>query len=377
MFRNILCSAAAAALIAGSVDASHNRGSALVPSIDANGLLTVEATSFWRPTAPSGVNSVRIVGPGLNVVGLRITDVDDTSDSRYTRNDRTFTQQLSQAGLYTVSWSTCCRVGGTPNASFGNMGTTSTIYWDGQNATKPITFDIENIQPNVQRGVAYSDNLDVTSDNGDMLSYDDTVLTVGISSQAPGFSIDAAGQMSMTAAATNAIVDNGTTGADIAFSGEISANDGTRETGSVQFDWVFDATNMAANQPPTVTDVVINATVGDMINEVITAGDPDAGDLVTLTSLGMSGPGGGVSGFSFGTTPGNPASGTFAWDTGGFGPGTYIATFGATDGSLTDQGTLRINLSSAPVSAVPLPAGAVLLGSGMIALGWMRRRRKA
>lgn len=152
-----------------------------------------------------------------------------------------------------------------------------------------------------------------------------------------------------------------------------------RSTGSVQFDWLFDAVATGANAVPDVGDVVVNATVGDMINTDITGTDPN-GDAVTLSLLSFNGPGGAVSGATFTAgTPGTPVTGNFQWDSTGAAVGAYIATIRGSDGSLSDQGTITVNLSAAAIvpSAVPLPAGFLLLGSAMAGFGLMRRRRKA
>ncbi len=384
MKNHIFTSAIAALLFTGAADASHNRGSVLIPSIDANGVLTVEATSFWRTSSVDRVRRVTITPPGASGTNFNMTQTTtDTSDTRFTRTVTTTSTTLSGgAGLYTISWGSCCRVAGAQGTNSGaNMGTTSTIYWDGQSATKPITFDILNIQPNVLRNASYSDNLDATSDDGDMLTFDDSVLTTGITSQAPGYAIDGTGQITIDAASTAGYTDNSNSrnvGADVAFAGQINASDGTRQTGSVQFDWMFDGTDSATNQPPTVQDVVINATAGSTINQLITADDPNSGDTVTLSFLGFTGPGGSIAGSTF--VPGmsvNPADGTFSWDSTGFAAGTYIATFGATDGSLTDQGTLTINLTDGGgMTPVPLPAGIVLLGTALVGFGVAGRRRR-
>jgi hypothetical protein len=71
------------------------------------------------------------------------------------------------------------------------------------------------------------------------------------------------------------------------------------------------------------------------------------------------------------------------WDTTGFGVGSYVATFNASDGSLTDQGTIRINLTTGgnpppppPPNPAPAPASALLLCLGLLGLVGLRRKKR-
>lgn len=62
------------------------------------------------------------------------------------------------------------------------------------------------------------------------------------------------------------------------------------------------------------------------------------------------------------------------------GDGTFSGTTGANlffGGSATAGGVFTIRYDYDPVSAVPVPAAAWLLGSGLVSLGAMRRRRRA
>tara|TARA_R110000868_G_scaffold2705_7_gene18986 strand:- start:2774 stop:3898 length:1125 start_codon:yes stop_codon:yes gene_type:complete len=364
----LLAACVASAFVSSVAQASHFRGAALVPSVNASGLLTIDSKSFWRKSAADGTGSIFVSGVGYI---SQMSRSDDGSDIRRDEVNQVYQVQLPGAGLYTMSWESGSWVYGVPNAS-GDFGTTSTIFWDGQTANAPIIFDLENIQQEVVRNVAYSDNLDAVGNN---LTYDDTHLSSGMSSQAPGYSIDASGQINMSAATTNAIADNGSnSGADVAFSGKINSTDGS----NVEFTWLFDAVSTASNNAPSITDLVINALVGDVIDETLVVTDID-GDPVTVSFNSIFGPGGII--------PGNstfdPLSLNFMWDTTGFGVGSYVATFNASDGSLTDQGTIRINLTTGgnpppppPPNPAPAPASALLLGLGLLGLVGLRRKKR-
>ncbi len=389
LINKTLLAAGLTLLAASSAYATHGRGAAIVPSVSASGLLTLDMKSFWRQqpgqsvcifphdcinasvSGPSGfIGSVGQVTPGA-------TQSQDLTDSRYTKIEQSASIQLSAPGLYTIEWGSCCWISTVPKIPDSSYGTRSTIYWDGKTASTPILFNLENIQIEVERDEVYKDNLDVIGGSGLTISYGNTTsgLTgVGAANQATGYSIDSDGFINITAAGTATYTDQ-PEGGDQAFDGKVSATDGSgREVASVEFYWIFDGVEDApnVNRAPTVTDLVVNAIVGDTISQIVTATDPD-GDTVTLSFVDFLGPDGVMPTATF-----NPATGQFVWESAGFAVGTYIATIRGSDGLLTDNGTITINLTDDNGPApIPLPASALLLGGGLAGLaGFVRRKRR-
>jgi hypothetical protein len=379
--RNAICAAAAAATLvalgATPADASHFRGGALVPSVSASGFLTVTSTTFWRKSAD---NVVTVAANGSSMTqGLSVLD---TSDARFDKRTVTWTQQLAAgAGTYNLASSSCCRVSGIRNSVGGSSvgwQLNSSIVWDGQTANAPVLFDFSAIQIEVVRGDAYTDNLSAVAGNGGTLSYNNALNLDGGGNftQTPGSSINTStGELGITSAATTNLLDNptGNLGADYLFSGNIINSDGS----SVEYDWLWDAVAQASNRAPNVDDLIFNLTVGDLLNTSIGATDPNAADDVTLSLLGFFGPGVGLAPIFTPGAAGNPTSGNFIWDTAGSAVGSYIANIRGSDGSLTDVGSITINLTAGGGGGkIPEPGTLSTMALGLFGLGWLNRRRR-
>lgn len=383
--KQTLSSVAVVAALGGfsvTADASHFRGAALVPSVDANGLLTVVETSFWRYAAP---DTAGVSVPGASLISGGSNSYDG-SDTRFQKNTRVRTFQLPGAGTYDINTTSCCRVyhGGTALNNWNNGSSyqvSSRIVWDGSTATQPIAFSFNTLQPEVSRvpGAAndYSDNLNATSPDGLTLTYN-AALTNGMNFQPAGYAVDPnTGQVTLVGDANRAAIgDNVPTveGADAGFSGTIMASNGS----FVEFDWMFDGVSGAINQAPTVDDAVINALVGANISHTFTANDPEDGaltdaadwDAVLILGPGINAP---LPIFDVNTQ-------LLTWDTSGVGPGTYTIQARAFDSAgKGDYGTLTVNLrpdGGDPPTGVPVPTTLALLGLGFAGIGWSTRRRK-
>lgn len=376
-----LAAGMALALTSGVAEASHFRGGAMIASVSATGLLTVNATTFWRPTAVADIDeggSIAVAGVGSMV--QQGVQVNDTSDIRFTKVTSVHTIQLSGAGLYEMTASSCCRVSGIQNFAGGSSTSwqlTSQIRWNGSTAITPILFNFSNVQPEVLRNANYNDNLDALAGAAGLtLSYDQALNPV-INSQPPGYTLNAAtGAMFISAANTAGYLDNnaGNVGADYSFSGNIFATNAAGQlVGQVEYEWLFDAVNTAGNNAPSINDQIINALIGDNIVTTVTASDdglPNPPGALTWTDIGLLG--------SLGTCDNAPVFNTatqaFSWNTTGCAAGTYIYQMQASDGSLTDAGVLTINLAQRGTT-VPEPATLSLVALSLFGLSAARRRK--
>lgn len=363
----------AMALAGTAAEASHFRGAAMIPSVDANGLLTITTTSFWRNGAADGVSA----SPSSGVFVSSDPQVFDTSDSRFTKVLDVARYQLSSAGTYAITGGSCCRVDGIQNWAPSGSSTSwlmnSAIMWNGSSANTPILFNFSAVQPEVVRGVAYNGNLSAIAGAGITLSYDQ--ILNGIPIQPPGFTVNGStGALNIPAVNTAVYLDNsiGNPGADYAFSGNINASDGS----SVEFDWLFDAVNTAGNNAPSVNDVIINALVGTTVNTTVTGADdglPVSPGVLSWTDIGLLSLQGTCSNLpSF-----NAGTQAFSWNTAGCALGSYLYQVQVSDSLLTDVGFITVNLSNQGGPTVPEPGTLFLLGLGALGLGAFSRRRKS
>jgi hypothetical protein len=345
------------ALASTFTNASHFRGGAINASVDANGLLTLTETSFWRKsTAYAGSGVVTSAG------SLSTSGSINTSDARFDVSTVSGTIQLPGAGLYTYANRSCCRVAGGLNFSSSYFDMEGAIFWDGSTANAPILFDFASVSNEVVSGADYDQNLNAV---GVGLTYDQ-ILAEGISGQPSGFTVDpVTGAMHIPAANTATYGQNTSNdGADYAFSGNIKATDGS----FTQFDWVFDVVTAASNLAPNLVDIVINGLVGDTLSGTITGADPE-GNALTWFVQSLLGAGMDVTNFTF-----NAATQAFSFDTTGLNVGQYIANIGANDGALNGFGSITFNLTNGPANPIPEPSAILLLA---LAGGLLVRARKA
>jgi len=335
----------------GLAQASHFRGAAMVPEVDASGVLTIRTASFWRKGNPNTPSPV-VTGPGVAGISASfVSAVDDDGDPSLTIRNSVHTLQLpAGGGTYTIVWNSFNRILGIQNANASRWQMDSVIVWDGASAIRPITFGFSALSPEVVRAQNYNGNLGAVPALALTLTYDQA-LNLNINSQPPGFVINTTtGALFIPAANTTTYLDNSnnaSVGGDYAFSGNIFASDGS----SVEFDWMFDAVDVGSNLSPSVDDAAVAGNVGDVISHTFTGADPNAGDTLTWSFVSLTGPGSGAPAIAP-TFDVNTQQ--FSWNTAGSAAGIWQVQVRLTDqGGLTDIGILNITL--AKVVAVPVP----------------------
>ncbi|NOT62332.1 MAG: cadherin-like domain-containing protein [Acidobacteria bacterium] len=128
-----------------------------------------------------------------------------------------------------------------------------------------------------------------------------------------------------------------------AFDGKLWAASGMRTYGTTTYPsyqgvYVSPLPTISSNTPPTITvNDSYSVTTGGALNFNVTAAAPETGQSVTLSAVGLP------AGATF-----SPSTGTFSWTP--LAPGTYFATFNATDNGapiITTSKAVAINVTGA------------------------------
>jgi hypothetical protein len=239
-------------LAAGPASAQQFLGGALVPEVDAKGMLLVHATVFWVPGSELPLSGPQVQVNG-NIVSMRPVGVPqvDAGDPRFTRVDQDFGLPLDGSGFFPIIAAGCCWARGIPNVESGPevpFELSARILWNGETRSAPIQFDLGALDPSVQAGMDYLQNLKAQPGPGITLSYEARLPLIGMTSQAPGLAIDQkSGDLFVPAAETAKYPENPLHAGDVAFSGIIFANDDVEVPSYLDFQWAFDV----AVAPPT------------------------------------------------------------------------------------------------------------------------------
>ncbi len=283
-----------------SAQATHFRGGFISASIDATGLVTVNAESLWRNAFVARVSTVQVLDVNRVVKGnitLTQVGVNDTSDPSFTRVIEQGAGSLATmdvggaalpAGTYILYKKSNARISGLANVGQGSFSYESVVHFNGTANSAPTINS--SVVTGVAKGFDYSQNLNAIDPDGGPLSY--ALITnsfapdFGPTSQVPGMTVDSTGQVFIPAAST----------------ATLQSTNLSNPAG----DYVFKVRITDASGSHTDRDVLLDVVTGTNINPPVLAaiGNRTVAVGSTLTFPVTA---------TFIQTAGNPASGTFSF----------------------------------------------------------------
>ena len=265
-------------------------------------------------------------GTPTQQISLTVTTV----GAGYFYGEYTTTHTYATSGNFTAVHANCCRISTLQNNADGSFYI-STVVGAGSANDSPVSTlpPITNLATG-QAAATYT--VPAGDPNGNTLTYtaitDADVNNVGFSNPA-GYSVNS----------TTGVVTFNTVGAAIGnlYNAAVKVSDGTTSIIVDHLIQIVGRTSAAPVfvYPPTPTNgQVFTVAPGTPVNFNVRASDPDAGDVVTLSGLGLP------SGSTFTTTTtGNPAQNAFSWTPTVANIGTTVINFIAQDNSGTQAST--------------------------------------
>ncbi len=305
--------------------ASHFRGGNVNVQVTAQGIATFTYETLWRKgsaffpfdgvgriqffaaTDVSRVSPLRTVTPSIG----NTTVFRDVSDPAFDFRRQVVVVDLPALGLaqgrYVARWENCCRIGGIANAPESSFSLEAVVLHDGTANGSPVLNS--RILTVVGKGLPYRQNLNAFDPDDKPLSYAFLVGSsrpnLGPSSQVPGITLDAAGQIEISAQSTATLRDVNpfNPAGDYVFKVRVIDADGVFSERDVLLDVVA-----TANQPPDLLPIGHRVLeVGESLVLPVGATDPNPVDRVGLRTSEL------LPNMVFVSTPGNPATGTLAF----------------------------------------------------------------
>jgi outer membrane protein OmpA-like peptidoglycan-associated protein len=347
------------ATLPAAAQASHEQGGFITAKITSGGQL--QGTLSYLTKGSCTVGTTTGAYPVTVKSPLGTTAVVNTGTAKYTRcvggstgQEATFDINLATAfngvvpdGAYTVTFSTCCRVGGIKNVvSTATSFTASARKWPEGGSSSPVF--ASNVSTGIAKGYDYLQFMNASDPDGGGLSY------ASRAGQADGPSSDVItltqdGVVSIPAL-TTAGYSNGWT---YVYKVRVIDDQGDFAERDVLL------TVTANNKPPTIdlgTTGPVTVTVGTTRVLTVTASDPNSAapkiDTVKLSAAGLP------AWATLATTPGNPATGTLTLaPPANLAPQALGINFEAVDSdsiaALSDSDNLQVEVVAAPVEPPP------------------------
>ncbi len=283
-------------------------------------------------------------GDGKNVaIPLVITSINTAEGWWY--GEATFRHTYNSAGNFLAYFGSCCRISNLSNNS-NQSWRNETIVNVGSGNSSPVSTVAATV--NLPASLTAAQFQIPTFDpDGDQLSYSlATSAEMGGGSNPAGLSIS-----------SNGVVSFNTTGKTIGslWNVAFTISDGTGKT-KVTVDFIIKITQ---NSTPPIFDYLVTPTTGRVfqgtpgqaISFPISAYDNDAGNVVTLSAVGL--PPGATTSPSL-PTNGNPVASNFSWTPTASQFGSYVINFTATDNiGVQSTSSVTIQISLKPTFNVP------------------------
>lgn len=350
--------------------ASHFRGGNVSVQVTSQGVANFTYETLWRKGSAffpfDGVAVVQFFAATdtsrnspLRTVTVSIgntTVFRDVSDPAFDFRRQVVVVNLPSLGLapgrYVARWENCCRIAGIANAPESSFSLETVVLYNGIDNGSPVLNS--RILTVVGKGLLYRQNLNAFDPDDKPLSYAFVVGSnrpnLGPTTQIPGIVLDAAGQLEISSQNTATLRDVNpfNPAGDYVFKVRVTDADGVSSERDVLLDVVA-----TANRPPELSPIGHRVLeVGESLVLPVAATDPNPVDRVTLRTSEL------LDNMVFVSTPGNPASGTFAFRPGADQVGVFGINVEAQDNGtpvLTDSELVLLTVLD-PANACPVLA---------------------
>ncbi len=119
--------------------ASHYKGGQITYQTLGGGSYKVTVKSYWRSTQPGSVTPMYSGSPVLNT-NLSTVSLTPLPDGVTVEKVEQQIVTWNQPGLYTISWTSCCRISGGANFTAGDMGLFAAVNYDPANSSSSPQF---------------------------------------------------------------------------------------------------------------------------------------------------------------------------------------------------------------------------------------------
>jgi hypothetical protein len=303
-------------------EASHFKGGQVTYEDQGGGTYKVTFKSYWRSTA-YGFIAPTYSGSYTALTDLVVESIDQLPDGLTVEILQRQTIKWNEPGLYTISWTSCCRVGEGSNFGQSNFGLFAAVNYDpARPSSSPQFYDLPLF--NFKAGAPLSYSLNVIDPDGHLITYS-LATPVGEAATlydqmiATGFSISSGGVISWTDPQEGIWLVN------VKLAERING----QYTGAyVLREYLLNINGQVDNSPPVFVPIPAKSIPEENLLQFTVQATDAEGHSVKLQATGLPL----LLGASFTQTGfGATATGTFSWTPPAGSSGTYTIVFVATD----------------------------------------------